>query len=95
MNRPLRENLEIVTDGGAEWVQCSRCRRRHCRADEDWRGSCKVRLLSPTEAGPLMEELTVGYRLRQICCPSCGVLLDTDLIEANAPIQTEPHGGTS
>ena len=95
MNRLLRENLEIVTEDGAEWVRCSRCRHRHCRADEDWRQSCKVRLLSPTQAGPLMEELTEGYRLRQICCLSCGVLLDTDIIEVDAPTQAEPHGGTS
>lgn len=95
MNRLLRENLEIVTDGDAEWVQCCRCRRRHCRTDEDWRDYCKVRLSPPTEAGPLMEELTEGYRLRQIYCPSCGVLLETDIVEASAPIQAEPHGGRS
>lgn len=95
LNRRLRENLERVTDGSAEGVRCSRCRRRHCRADEDWRESCKVRLRSPTEAGPLMEELTEGHRLRQLCCPSCGVLLDTDMVEANAPVRTEPYGGTS
>ncbi len=94
MNRLLRENLEIVTDGDVEWVQCSRCRHRHCRAGQDWKQFCKARLLPPTAAGPLMEELTEGYRLRQICCPSCGVLLETDIVEADVPLGTNTHGGT-
>ena len=51
MTRLLRENLEIVTDGDVECVQCSRCRHRHCRAGQDWKQFCKARLLPPTAAG--------------------------------------------
>ena len=82
MTHPLRENLEIHIDGGTEWVQCSRCQRRHCRADQDWKQFCKVRLFPPTKAGRLMEDLAGQYLLRQIYCPSCGVLLDTEMVEA-------------
>lgn len=86
MNHPLRENLEIYTDDKGEWVRCSRCQRTHCRANQDWRQFCKVRLLPPNRAGRLMAELNGQYLLRQIYCPSCGVLLDTDLVEE------EKHG---
>jgi acetone carboxylase gamma subunit len=83
MNHPLRENLEIYAGGDGEWVRCSRCQHVHCRADEDWRKFCKTRLLPPTKAGQLMDSLAGQYLLRQIYCPSCGVLLDTDLVEEN------------
>jgi hypothetical protein len=81
MNHPLRENLEIHASDGAEWVRCSRCQHVHCRADQDWRQFCKTRLLPPTKAGQLMGTLEGQYLLRQIHCPSCGILLETDLVE--------------
>jgi acetone carboxylase gamma subunit len=81
MSRPLRENLEIHAGDDGDWIRCRRCRHTHCRADQDWRAFCKVRLLPPTQAGELMADLTGHYLLRQIYCPSCGALLDTDLVE--------------
>jgi len=81
MNHPLRENLENHVGDGGEWIRCSRCQHTHCRGDQDWRQFCKVRLSPPTKAGGLMADLTGQYLLRQIYCPSCGVLLDTDLVE--------------
>lgn len=81
MSHPLRENLEVDGGDSGEWIRCSRCQHIHCRADQDWRQFCKVRFLPPTKAGPLMAELTGQYLLRQISCPSCGVLLETDLVE--------------
>jgi len=81
MSHPLRESLEICTGDGGEWVRCSRCRHIHCRADQDWRKFCKTRLLPPAKAGQLMDTLAGQYLLRQLYCPSCGVLLDTDLVE--------------
>ena len=80
MNHPLRANLEIEILDGTEWVRCGKCRRKHCRAGEDWRQHCKVRLLPPTKAGGLMAVLSGDYLLRQICCPSCAVLLETDFV---------------
>jgi len=81
MSHPLRESLEIYAGDGGEWVRCSRCRHIHCRADQDWRKFCKRQLLPPTKAGHLMDTLAGQYLLRQLYCPSCGVLLDTDLVE--------------
>ena len=81
MKHPLRENLEIATVDGAEWIRCGQCRHEHCRADQDWRQFCKVRLLPPTKAGRLMSVLDGQCLLRQIYCPACAVLLDTDFVE--------------
>jgi len=81
MNHPLRENLEIHSGDGTEWVRCTRCQHIHCRADQDWRKFCTTLLLPPTKAGPLMDSLAGQYLLRQVYCPSCGALLDTDLVE--------------
>jgi hypothetical protein len=84
MNHPLRANLEIAIIDGTEWVRCGKCQRKHCRADQDWRQFCKVLFLPPTRAGALMSELNGQYLLRQIYCPSCAVLLDTNFVEENS-----------
>ena len=84
MNHPLGANLDVTIQDGIERVCCRKCQRKHCRTDEDWRQFCKIRLLPPTKAGALMSELNGQYRLRQIYCPSCAVLLDTDFVEENA-----------
>jgi hypothetical protein len=83
MKHPLRANLEVVILEGTEWVRCSKCRRKHCCAVEDWRQFCKARFLPPTKAGRLMSDLNGHYLLRQYYCPSCAVLLDTDFVEEN------------
>ena len=84
MNHPLRANLVIDNLDGVSWICCAKCGHKHCRADEDWRERCKTRLLAPTKAGALMADLNGQYLLRQLYCPTCAVLLDTDFIEENA-----------
>jgi len=81
MSYPLRENLELFTGPEGAEIRCARCRHVFCRAGEDWKRSTRVRLLPPTAAGPLMSDARGKYVLQQNTCPSCGVLLDTDLIE--------------
>jgi hypothetical protein len=81
MAHPLRENLAVAVLDGVEWIHCGKCEYRFCRADQDWRRFGKVRLLPPTKAGGLMSVLSGDYLLRQIYCPSCAVLLDTDFVE--------------
>jgi hypothetical protein len=83
MTHPLRENLSVVVLDGAEWIRCAKCEHRFCGADQDWRRFGKVRLLPPTKAGGLMSVLNGDYLLRQIYCPSCAVLLDTNFVERN------------
>ncbi len=81
MSHPLRENLEVVYADGFESICCSNCQFQYCRAEQDWREFCKVRLLSPASAGSLMAILDEGHRMRQFYCPSCGALVDTDFVE--------------
>lgn len=81
MSHPIRENLELFADADGAWIRCTRCRHVYGRAGQDWRPASTVRRLAPTQAGPLMSELSGKYFLQQSYCPSCGVLVDTDLIE--------------
>ncbi len=85
MSHPLRENLEVFSDNDGLWIRCTRCLGVLCAASEDWRAACKRRLLPPTKAGPLMKELVGHFLLEQLYCPSCGVLLNTDLVEEKKP----------
>jgi nicotinamidase-related amidase len=81
MSYLLRENLELFTGPQGAHIRCARCQHVFCRAGEDWKPASRVRSLPPTAAGPLMGEACGKYVLQQNSCPSCGVLLDTDLIE--------------
>jgi N-methylhydantoinase B len=78
---PLRENLEVRIATGAAQIHCARCGYPLSRADEDWRAFAARTLLDPTAAGPRLGPLLPTYRLEQLCCASCGALLDTDVIE--------------
>ena len=77
----LRENLELFTGSDGGVIRCAQCQHVFCAAGSDWKSASRVRLLPPTAAGPLMSEASGKYVLQQNLCPSCGVLLDTDLIE--------------
>jgi hypothetical protein len=82
MSYPFRENLEVVSDSAGTWIHCSRCRHPLCRAGADWKLACKKRTFPSTKAGALMADLMGTYLLEKIYCPSCGALMDSDLIEA-------------
>ncbi len=84
MSYPYRENLEVLGDTSDETVRCSRCSRVLCRIDEDWKKACMRRTFPPTHAGPLMTDLEGYYLLEKLYCPSCGALLDSDLLEESS-----------
>jgi nicotinamidase-related amidase len=77
----LRENLELFSGSQDAVIRCAKCQHVFCAAGNDWKPASRIRLLPPTAAGPLMSEASGKYVLQQNICPSCGVLLDTDLIE--------------
>jgi nicotinamidase-related amidase len=81
MSYLLRENLELFTGPEGASIRCAKCRHVFCRAGEDWKRASTARRLPATSAGPLMSDARGKYVLQQSTCPSCGVLLDTDLIE--------------
>jgi len=82
MNRPLRAGLQIVASPDGEQIRCAWCSYVYGPAREDWRGKAKRRLLPPTDAGRYREELLGRFSLQQYSCPSCGVLLETEMVEA-------------
>lgn len=87
MSHPLRENLQVVSENGAVSIRCSKCQHHYCSADQDWRLFSTVRLSAPSKAGLLFADLEGGYLLRQLFCPSCAVLVDTDFIESNSEVE--------
>jgi acetone carboxylase gamma subunit len=89
MTHPLRENLEVSDHTGAPSIRCAKCRHHYCRADQDWRDFAAVRLSPPANAGGLFTILDGDYLLRQLFCPSCAALVETDFIESDqAAIKT-------
>jgi hypothetical protein len=81
INHPLRENLEIYGDETGVWTRCTQCRHRLCPAENDWKEACRKKLSSPTKIGPLMKDLVGHFLLEQIYCPSCGALMNSELVE--------------
>jgi nicotinamidase-related amidase len=87
MSYLLRENLELFTGPEGGFIRCARCRHVFCRAGEDWKQASSIRRLPPAAAGPLLSAASGKYVLQQCACPSCGVLLDTDLVEEKKETQ--------
>ena len=81
MNYPFRENLEVERRADGDWIRCARCTHALSRFAEDWRTACRRRLFQPTQAGPLMKILEGRYLLEKLYCPSCGVLINAQMVE--------------
>lgn len=82
MRYPIGENLEVVDDGrGSRRVQCSQCETPLAPSPTAWREGVRARYLPASVASPLMSILESQYHLKQLLCPSCGALLDTELVE--------------
>jgi N-methylhydantoinase B len=77
---PLQECLVLHHEGGAHVIRCTQCLHVFCSANEDWARVAARRRMPPTAAGPLMTELEGQYLLEQLYCPSCGVLLRSEII---------------
>jgi hypothetical protein len=78
---PPREVVEVCEENGGKVARCAKCTGDLGELGEDWKKGCRVKRLSPAEAGPLMKELVGHYLLQQFYCPSCGALLQNDLVE--------------
>ena len=81
MNHLLQDNLEVFVSTAGTHVRCATCLYVLSEFGQDWRIGCGKKYLPPTKAGPLMQELAGEYLLEQICCPSCGALYSTELVE--------------
>jgi N-methylhydantoinase B len=81
-DHPLRANLEVARNSGSAWVRCAKCKHPLSPVGKSWSEACTRKLLPPTKAGVLMAPLEGHFLLEQHCCPSCGVLLETAMVEA-------------
>ena len=84
IRHPLQESLDLCDLGGRAWVQCARCGHALCESDSDWRKACSLGAAPPTQAGPLMDLLVDKYEFQRWYCPGCGVLLDSEIVTAEA-----------
>ena len=83
MSYPYRENLEVLGNFSDKMIRCSRCSQVLCRLGEDWKKNCTRRIFPPVHAGALMTDLVGHYLLEKLYCPSCAVLLDSNLVEVS------------
>jgi acetone carboxylase gamma subunit len=81
MSYPFRENLAVASEAGGKWIRCIKCGQRLCALSEDWKSACLKRIFPPTKAGPLMDVLDGRYVFEKLYCPSCGVLLNSEMVE--------------
>jgi N-methylhydantoinase B len=79
---PLRANLQVVRSGKSHWIACSACGHALCPADEPWEESCVRVTLPPGAAGPALESLGGQFLFQQRCCPRCGTVFDSEIVEA-------------
>lgn len=86
MSYPYRENLEVISDAAAGWIRCSQCSRTICKLGDDWKKACRRKTFPPTHAGPLMNVLLGCYLLEKLYCPSCGALLDSEMVEDHTSV---------
>ncbi len=91
MSHPFREYVEVYTNLTGKWIRCTKCLHLLSQLGEDWRVACKRKTFSPTKAGPLMDVLVGRYLLEKLYCPSCGVLLDSDMVELKRPRDEQPE----
>jgi N-methylhydantoinase B len=77
---PPSEILSVSPGDGTQRVRCKKCQEDLCELGQDWKKSCKESLLPPTEAGPLMKDMTGHFLMKQLYCPGCGIALNTELV---------------
>lgn len=76
-HRPLGEYLQAGPDG----VQCTWCGHT-VAAEGDWKDHAAVSRVPISRAGSHRSD-TGEFFLVRACCPSCGTLLDTDLVRGD------------
>jgi N-methylhydantoinase B len=85
---PIRENLELRRSRERAWLACIRCGYELSAAHDDWRDAAALSRLPATAAGPLMAVLSDHFALEQLCCPSCGALFESRIVETDSPPAT-------
>ena len=81
MIEPLRENLELFDEGSEKGVRCARCHHGLAPDGDDWRDGCLKRRSAPEKVGPLFAVLSGKFVFEQLYCPSCLVLLNTEIVQ--------------
>jgi acetone carboxylase gamma subunit len=81
VNYPFRENLDVESGSDGRWLRCANCGRRLCAFGQDWKAAALRKVFPPAHAGPLMKVLEGRYRFEKTYCPSCGILLNAEMVQ--------------
>lgn len=79
---PLQEYLEVCKVGEELWIRCVSCGHVLCNNPKNWIDECSSAVFPPASAGPLMRILAGKYLFQRWSCPSCGVLLKCEIVDA-------------
>jgi len=82
--RPVSEGLLLVSGGGAPVLACRKCLARLCTAAENYKKFCATEDFPVTATNPhVLDPRTYiddELQFRLYSCPSCGLLLQTELL---------------
>lgn len=85
----IHEYLYLAQDGPNWWIGCE-CGHVLCRSDENYQEHSAIYIGNTTELGPLFEEpskqVDADIVLRQFYCPSCGVMLESEVVLRSEPL---------
>jgi N-methylhydantoinase B len=81
---PVSEGLLLVNVGGNPVLACRKCSAQLCPATENYKNACATEDLPVTAANPHVLDPRIyiddELRFRLYSCPSCGLLLQTELL---------------
>lgn len=76
--------LTVERDAGGSQVRCAACSTALSRSDQNWKSGARLQAVPVDQlGGPYGTGRDL--QLRQFICPSCGVLLDTELAFPDDP----------
>ena len=80
----LNEYLQVRGSGQEAFIQCTWCGEKICPSSVNWKDHVVKRKVSLTKGGPLRRESGL-YFMWQFFCPSCGTLLDCNVVFKDDP----------
>ncbi len=81
---PINANLQMVKEKEENYIQCTHCGNKVSGAAESWKDRVVLRKSPLSQAGPL-RPVNNDFFLNEFFCPSCAVLLDTEVVFKDDP----------
>ena len=86
---PISEYLQLAEFRKGKYFQCKWCGEKICSARMEWKGKVPSKRFPTSKAGPLRPK-SREFVLQEFYCPSCAVLLDTEvMLKEDQPLHDE------